>query len=95
MKVTLYTILGLADVIGQKRTEIDLAQGTTVMDFLIYLRERWGDQLSARLFDAESGAVLPFVRIMVNGQTIDYLQGTATPLKEGDEVLILPPVSGG
>jgi len=38
------------------------------------------------------GAVLPYVRIMVNGQTIDYLEGIETPLKEGDEVLILPPV---
>ena len=32
---------------------------------------------------------------MVNGQTIQLLQGMETPLKEGDEVLILPPVSGG
>ena len=95
MKVTLHTILGLKDVIGQRLTEVDLPQGSTVEDFLTYLRERWGDKLSTRLFDPDSGAVLPYVRIMVNGQTIDYLEGMETPLKEGDEVLILPPVSGG
>jgi molybdopterin converting factor small subunit len=37
----------------------------------------------------------PHVRVMVNGQTIQFLQGMSTPLKEGDEVLILPPASGG
>lgn len=95
IKITLHTILGLKQVIDQGRTEIDLPDGSTVEDFLTYMKERWGDKLSARLFDPDSGAVLPYVRIMVNGQTIQFLEGMETPLKEGDEVLILPPVSGG
>ncbi len=95
MKVTLHTILGLKQVIGQRVTEIDLPDGSAVEDFLTYMKERWGDRLSAHLFDPNSGAVLPYVRIMVNGQTIQFLEGMETPLKEGDEVLILPPVSGG
>ena len=95
MKVTLHTILGLKRIIGQRLTEIDLPYGSTVEELLAVLKERWGDKLSGRLFDPDSGAVLPHVRIMVNGQTIQFLQGMETPLKEGDEVLILPPVSGG
>jgi sulfur-carrier protein len=95
MKITLYTIMGIKDVIGQRLTEIDLPQGSTVADFLTYMRERWGDKLSTLLFDPARDTVLPYVRIMVNGQTIHYLEGMETPLKEGDEVLILPPVSGG
>ena len=95
MKITLHTVLGLKQIIGQRLTEIDLPHGSTVEDFLTYLTERWGDKLSARLFDPETGTVFPHVRIMVNGQTIQFLEGMETPLKEGDEVLILPPVSGG
>jgi molybdopterin synthase sulfur carrier subunit len=95
MKITLHTILGLKQVIGQRLTEIDLPQGSTVEDFLTYMRERWGDKLSTHLLDPDGGAVLPHVRIMVNGQTIHFLEGMQTPLKEGDEVLILPLVSGG
>jgi molybdopterin synthase sulfur carrier subunit len=56
---------------------------------------RLGDKLSARLFGPDSGAVVPYVRIMVNGHAIQFLQGMETPLREGDEVLILPPASGG
>ncbi len=95
MKITLHTILGLKQVIGQRLTEVDLPDGSTVEDLLTYMRERWGDKLSTRLFDPASGAVLPYVRIMVNGQAIHFLEGMETPLKEGDEILILPPVSGG
>ena len=87
--------MGLKDVIGQRLTEIDLPQGSTITDFLTYMRERWGDKLSTHLFDPASGDVLPYVRIMVNGQTINYLNGMETLLEEGDEVVILPPVSGG
>ena len=95
IKITLHTILELKQVIGQRLTEIDLPDGSTVEDLLTYMKERWGDKLSTHLFDPDSGAVLPYVRIMVNGQTIQFLEGMETPLKEGDEVLILPPVSGG
>ncbi len=95
MKITLHTILGIKEVVGQRLIELDLAQGTTVEILIRYMKDKWGDKLSGRLFDPDSGAVLAYVRIMVNGQAIDYLQGMATLLKEGDEVLILPPVSGG
>jgi molybdopterin synthase sulfur carrier subunit len=95
MKVTLHSILGLREVIGQRLTEIELPEGSTVEDFLAYMKERFGDELSGRLFDPDSGAVLPYVRIMINGQSIQFLEGMETPLKEGDEVLVLPPASGG
>jgi molybdopterin synthase sulfur carrier subunit len=95
MKVTLHTILGLREVVGQRLVEIDLPQGSTVADFLRCLEEKWGEKLANRLWNPDSGAVLPYVRIMVNGQTIQFLKGLETPLNEGDEVLILPPVSGG
>lgn len=95
MKIILHTILGIKDIVGNRLTEIELPEGSKVGDFLNYMKDKWGDKLAGRLFDPKSGAVLPYVRIMVNGQTIDYLQGTETLLKDGDEVLILPPVSGG
>ncbi len=95
MRITLHTILGLRQAIGQRLTALDLPHGSTVEDLLAYLKEGWGDRLSGHLFDPESGAVLPYVRIMVNGQTIQFLEGVETVLKEGDEVLILPPASGG
>lgn len=95
MKVTLHTILGLSEAIGRRLTEIDLPDGSTVDDLLAVIREDFGDRLSGRLFEPGTEAVLPYVRILVNGQTIQFLEGSETPLREGDEILILPRVSGG
>ena len=95
MKVILHTILGLKQVLGQRQTEIDLPEGSTVHDLLAYMTTTWGDKLSPHLLEPESAHLLPQVRVMVNGQTIQYLQGLETPLKDNDEVLFLPLVAGG
>ena len=95
MKITLHTILGIKQAIGQRIIEIDFPEESTIEDFLAYMKERWGDKLYPHLFNPENDTVHSHVRIMVNGQTIQYLQGMNTPLKDGDEILILPLASGG
>ena len=95
MKITLHTILGIKQAIGHGTIEIDFPQESTIENFLAYIKEKWGNQLNSQLFNPENDTVYPHVRIMVNGQTIQYLQGIKTVLKEGDEVLILPLASGG
>ena len=95
MRITLHTILGIKQAIGQRLTEIELPQNSTVEDFISYMKERWGKELTPQFFNSDTGAVVTYVRIMVNGQMIQFLGGMKTPLKEGDEVLIIPPASGG
>lgn len=43
----------------------------------------------------ERGDVYRHVNIYVNSDAIENLQGLATPLKEGDEVAIIPALAGG
>jgi MoaD family protein len=95
MKITIHAVLGIKQAIGQRITEIDLPQESTVEDFIACLKKGWGDKLNSQLIDPNSGAVLSHVRIMVNGQMIEYLQGMKTLLKGGDEILLIPPASGG
>lgn len=95
MKITLQAILGIKQAIGHRTLEIELPQDSTIGDFLCYLKERWGDKLYPHLFMPEDDSLNPLVRVMVNGQIIQYLQGKNTRLKDGDEILILPPASGG
>jgi sulfur-carrier protein len=47
-----------------------------------------------RLLD-ENGAVRRFVNVYVNEEDIRFLQDQATPLKDGDEVSIIPAIAGG
>jgi len=47
-----------------------------------------------RLVD-ENGAVRRFVNVYVNEEDIRFLQNQQTPLKDGDEVSIIPAIAGG
>lgn len=50
--------------------------------------------IKARICD-EGGQVRRFLNLYVNSEDIRFLDGTATPLKDGDEVSIVPAVAGG
>lgn len=47
-----------------------------------------------RIYD-ESGKVRRFVNIFVNDEDVRFKDGDATPLKDGDEVSIIPAIAGG
>lgn len=47
-----------------------------------------------RLMD-ESGQLRRFVNVYVNGDDVRFIDGLSTPLKDGDEVSIVPAVAGG
>ena len=50
--------------------------------------------IKARICD-ETGAPRRFLNFYVNSEDIRFLDGTQTPLKDGDEVSIVPAVAGG
>ena len=50
--------------------------------------------LKERLCD-EQGDLRRFVNVYVNGEDVRFLEGIKTPLKQGDEVSIVPAVAGG
>lgn len=50
--------------------------------------------IQERLMD-ESGEVRRFVNVYVNEEDIRFLQNRETPLKDGDEVSIIPAIAGG
>lgn len=50
--------------------------------------------VKARLCD-EHGALRRFVNIYLNEEDIRFLKGESTPLKDGDELSIVPAIAGG
>lgn len=50
--------------------------------------------LKERVCD-EKGNVRRFVNVFVNGEDIRFLEEKATPVKETDEVSIVPAIAGG
>ena len=50
--------------------------------------------IKERIVD-EKGDVRRFVNVYVNEEDIRFLQNQQTPLKDGDEVSIIPAIAGG
>jgi sulfur-carrier protein len=75
---------------GEAEAQVD---GATVQEVLDGLFERH-DELRTRLYDDEGG-LRRFVNVYIAGEDIRFLDGLATPVKDGAELTILPAVAGG
>jgi MoaD family protein len=80
-RVRLRFFAAARDAAGCATTEIDAA---TVADALSPARATYGDDFSA---------VLGRARVWVNGD--EPVDGEHSALRDGDEVAVIPPVSGG
>ena len=67
--------------------------GSTIAELLDSLEQNFPG-IKARLCD-EQGKPRRFLNLYLNSEDIRFLDGTDTPLKDGDEVSIVPAVAGG
>ncbi|HEX5175676.1 MAG TPA: ubiquitin-like small modifier protein 1 [Chthoniobacteraceae bacterium] len=75
--------------------DLELVQttGSNVGELLDNLEKAFPG-LKERVCD-EQGNVRRFVNVFVNGEDIRFLEEKATPVKESDEVSIVPAIAGG
>jgi molybdopterin synthase sulfur carrier subunit len=73
--------------------EVVTVEGATIADILTNL-DKAHPGLTERICD-EQGAVRRFVNIFLNDEDIRFLQEKETPVKEGDEISIVPAIAGG
>ena len=66
---------------------------TNIGDAITELQSRFPG-IAERLVD-EKGEVRRFVNVYVNEEDIRFLKNRETPLKDGDEVSIIPAIAGG
>jgi molybdopterin synthase sulfur carrier subunit len=94
-RVKVRTIARLKEILGQDEVQLPVPRDATVATLMTLMTERWGEDLSTHISEAQASGPLPHVRILVNGQDIAFLDGINTRLADGDEVLLLPLVGGG
>ena len=69
-------------------------QATTVAGVIDALHARYNG-IRDRIMDNKTGHIRGSVLVFVNDEDIRFLQGERTPLKDGDEVSIVPAFAGG
>jgi len=92
MKVNVRIFGNLVAVLGGKQF-VELDEGATVGTLSNRLAESAGLRRQGYLGNYKVGG--DDLAILVNGRNIHLLDGVETVLKDGDEVVILPPTAGG
>jgi MoaD family protein len=69
------------------------AEGDTIADILNNLESQFAG-IKERICE-ESGAPRRFINIYLNEEDIRFLEGENTPVKDGDDISIIPAIAGG
>lgn len=91
MQVRVYATL--RDLLGYASLNVDEAELNMVSDVLETL-VKMHPVLDEKLWDANHN-LTGFVTVLLNGRSIEYLQGLSTPVRETDVLALFPPVGGG
>ncbi len=76
----------------ENKSEVE-TEGKTIEELVVNLEKKFPG-MKDRLCD-ETGKIRRFINIYVNEQDIRFLKNETTPLKDGDEVSIIPAIAGG
>ncbi|WP_054841938.1 MoaD/ThiS family protein [Vulcanisaeta distributa] len=87
-------LAGVLRALALGKEYVELNGVTTVRDVIHGLKSI-NEKLFRRVFDSARGELAPDIYIAVNDVDIRLLKGLDTPIKDGDEVLILAYIHGG
>lgn len=91
MKVKFKLFANFREAVRQK--EVDVAtDGKTVGEAIRSLVAQY-PKLEPMVY--QDGRLKQYVNVLLNGQTVKGEQVASAPVKEGDEIALFPPVSGG
>ena len=89
MKVRVEFVAPAGLVEDRRDMELELPAGSSVRDLVAALVHRHGPQASGLIL--QSDGKTPYVDFIVGGRVVPYDHA----LRDGDEVVVLPPIHGG
>ena len=92
MKITLRYTSQLATAAGTSEADIDIANGTVLVELLRNLSEQHGPEFSKFVVN-DDGNPVPTLVVAVNGTQVDLRDDVS--LEDESEVILITPMSGG
>lgn len=83
----------LRDIAKTKEITIDFHDGQTVGQIIETISQHHPEL--AREIVNEQGELTGLVHILVHGRHIQWLDGLNTPVRDSDELVLMPPSAGG
>lgn len=87
-------LVGVLRALALGRDYIEISGVGTVRDSILRLRDV-NEKLFRRIYDTSRGELMPDIYVAVNDVDIRLIKGLDTPVKDGDEILILAYIHGG
>ena len=95
MNVTVRSAMYIAEALGGRRIEVELDGGADIAGLMLYLSETYGESFSSKIYFEDGSVKDGWFTVTLNGHNIFAYDGFGCSLKDGDDVLILPALSGG
>jgi len=96
LKVKVEYLGHIRNIIGSGRQEeVEIEEEASIADLLMALSEKYGQPFKKAVYEKRGTDVKSNYIITVNGYLLNQLSGIETKLQNGDEITLLPIVSGG
>jgi molybdopterin converting factor small subunit len=80
---------------NKNQEEITLDEGASVSELLNHIASIYGKQFKEEVYDPVKKEMKSTFVTMINGVLVDQLKGVNTPLKNGDNVILMSLMTGG
>lgn len=75
--------------------EICVEGGLDIRSILLNLASKYGEEFVTRVYDPVKDQLKPWIVILRNGRSIDFMKGKSTELRDGDRLVIMTITAGG
>lgn len=93
MRVQVKFLATIRGITGEPSTELLCNLRDTARILMLRFVKKYGQKFEQVTLEGTN--LKPGIKIIINGRDIDYLNGLDTQLKDGDVIVIIPPIAGG
>ena len=93
--ITVRSAMSIAQALGGRKIEVALDESADISGLFAHLSQTYGEAFHRHIFKKDGTTKDGHFSVLLNGRNIFAYDGFGCTLNEGDDVLILPAISGG
>jgi len=95
LRVNVKYFATLREITGKREEQVELKENSTIRVLLNRLVELHGARFKEYVMDEKTNAPRAHLLFLINGTSINGLEGLDTKLTENCTIALMPPVGGG
>jgi len=95
INITVRSAMSISEALGGRSIQVVVDETADIATLLEHLSKTYGQVFRNYIFNEDGSTKNGYFAITLNGRNIFALDGFRCALKEADDVLILPAISGG